>query len=857
MSDFYTCVTVKGRNVLYRGIENGKRVKKKIEFYPTLFVTSQKKTQYQTLDGEHVEPVKPGDMYETRAFVNKYDDVSGFNVYGNMDFAYQFIGEQHFGADVDYDPSKIVIANFDIETTCDNGFPNPDNPEEAIIAITIQVGDEIRVFGLGEYSIPEHTCTKYDDEAQLLLDFLDYWEQKDPDIMTGWNITFFDIPYLYCRMRHLLGTKQANRLSPWKQVNERPITIQGRTRTMYDITGVANFDYLDLYKKFTYVNQASYKLDHIAFVELGEQKISYEEYGSIADFYRKDFQKFMEYNVKDTLLVTGLEDKLRLIELALALAYSAKVNFMDVFSQVRTWDQIIYHYLAERNIVIPSKKGTKKNAQYAGAYVKEPIVGKHEWIVSFDLNSLYPHLIMQYNISPETMIEQSEDDRFGIGVDNLLKNSPEMYNKPCYEKIKQFTSEGYSVAANGTCYRKDVRGFLPELMEKMYLERKSFKKKMIEAQKELEDLPNKNMISMGRAGYTKKLKKDISKYHNFQLVRKIQLNSAYGAIGNEFFRYFNVDMAEAITMSGQLSIQYIANELNAFLNKTLDTGDYDYVVASDTDSVYLRLGNLVDKVCPNKSKSQVVEFLNKSCAEIIQPFIDRSYKLLAEQMNAYENKMVMEREVIADVGIWTAKKRYMLNVHDSEGIRYDTPKLKIMGIETTRSSTPQIARSALKETIALILTGTEPELQAKVEEIRQEFMVAAPEEIAFPRSCNGLAKYSNKSTIYEKGTPIAVKGSLLFNYYLKKHKLTKKYETINEGEKIKFLYLKSPNPFGGIDGRDHVISFVSTLPKEFDIIDFIDYEKQFEKSFLDPLRNILDVVEWDYEKRASLEDFFG
>ena len=394
-------------------------------------------------------------------------------------------------------------------------------------------------------------------------------------------------------------------------------------------------------------------------------------------------------------------------------------------------------------------------------------------------------------------------------------------------------------------------------MEKMYLERKSFKKKMIESQKELEDLPNKNMISLGRAGYTKKLKKDISKYHNFQLVRKIQLNSAYGAIGNEYFRYFNVDMAEAITMSGQLSIQYIANKLNEFLNKTLNTGDFDYVVASDTDSVYLRLGNLVDKVCPNKSKSQVVEFLNKSCAEIIQPFIDKSYKLLAEQMNAYENKMVMEREVIADVGIWTAKKRYMLNVHDSEGIRYDTPKLKIMGIETTRSSTPQIARSALKETIALILTGTEPELQVKVEEIRQEFMSAAPEDIAFPRSCNGLAKYSNKSTIYEKGTPIAVKGSLLFNYYLKKHKLTKKYETINEGEKIKFIYLKSPNPFGGFDGRDHVISFVSTLPKEFDIIDFIDYEKQFEKSFLDPLRNILDVVKWDYEKRASLEDFFG
>tara|TARA_R110001583_G_scaffold106623_1_gene254982 strand:- start:458 stop:1966 length:1509 start_codon:yes stop_codon:yes gene_type:complete len=501
---------------------------------------------------------------------------------------------------------------------------------------------------------------------------------------------------------------------------------------------------------------------------------------------------------------------------------------MDVFGQVRTWDCIIYHYLMEHNIVAPPKTMSKKDAQYAGAYVKDPIVGMHDWVVSFDLNSLYPHLIMQYNISPETMVPNNKDS--SISPDTILNG-------------KLVPHDAYSVAANGTCYTKKHKGFLPALMEKLYKERKMYKKKMIECQKRQQ------------AG-EKNLEKDIAKFNNFQLVRKIQLNSAYGAIGNEWFRYFDVDMAEAITLSGQLSIRWIADKLNEFLNKTVGTKDYDYVIASDTDSVYLRLGNLVDKVCGSRSKPEVVEFLDKASEEVILPFIKKQYDKLASMMNAYENKMVMDRECIADKGVWTAKKRYMMRVHDSEGVRYDEPKLKIMGIETTRSSTPQVVRDSLKEAIQLILTTDENTIIEFIEDFRDKFNSFTPEEIAFPRGVNGMNKYSSMESIYCKSTPIAVKGSLIYNYYVGKMKLGKKYRNIIDGDKIKFVHLKKPNPFGGISGQDQVISFPNSLPVEFELLEYVDYEKHFDKAFLDPLKNILEKIGWKTEEVSTLEGLF-
>jgi DNA polymerase elongation subunit (family B) len=849
MSTFYTNVSLVGDGILYRAIENGVSVKRVIKYQPTLFIPSNRESQYKTLEGNFVDSVNPGNISDCREFVNKYKDIPNFKIYGNTDYVYQYIGDE-YPDEVDYDMEKIVVAHIDIETQCEHGFPQVDDPQEEIIGITLSVNGKKYVLGLGEFHIDDVDCRKYWSEEDLLSDFLDIWKSEHPDIVTGWNIKFFDIPYLVQRMNKILTPVETSHLSPWKKIREKFIERSSKKHRTFQILGVSILDYLDLYRTFTYTNQESYRLDHIAFVELGERKLDYGEYETIRDFYRNDFQKFMEYNVRDVELIEMLEDKMKLLELALALAYSAKVNYEDIFSQVRTWDQIIYHHLRSQNIVIPPKKGGKKDEQYTGAYVKDPITGMHDWIVSFDLNSLYPHLIMQYNISPETKIDQMQS--FSITPNGILSN-----NNLTTKAISENVEKGYSVAANGTCYSRETRGFLPDLMSKMYAERKAYKKKMIECQKEREALVKGGSLGGGIGPRFKQVENDIAKYNNFQLVRKIQLNSAYGAIGNQYFRYYATEIAEAITTSGQLSIRWIADKLNAFLNTTIGTEDYDYVVASDTDSVYIRLGKLVDKFLGEEkvSTDRIIKFLDESSEKIILPFIDKQYAELSELMNAYENKMQMGREVIAERGVWTAKKRYALNVWDSEGVRYKEPKLKIMGIETTRSSTPAIVREKLKKAIHLILTTDEDSIQKFIEEFRMEFLDQEPEDIAFPRSVSNLEKYSSSSEIYGKGTPIAVKGSLIYNFFINRKNLNSKYEKIQEGDKIKFIYLKEPNPIGGGRG-DKVISFPTKLPKELDLHRFIDYDKQFNTSFLDPLKNILSVVNWKSEREASLEDLF-
>jgi DNA polymerase elongation subunit (family B) len=855
VSEFYTNIAMRGKYILYRGIdENGNRISRQEEFHPTLYIPSKKKTKWTTLDGLCVEPINPGNIPETRDFVKQYKDVKGFDIYGNTDYVCQYIAE-NCKQDIEPDISKIVVANIDIECESENGFPDIVDAQERVNAISVDFNGKMFVLGLGVFNLSArdvHYQEQFAHEEDLLKAFLDIWEQEAPDIITGWNVRFFDIPYLVNRITNVLGKKESKRLSPWKDYRERTITKFNRENVVYELVGISTLDYYELYQTFTYVNQASYALNHIAEVELGEKKLDYSEYDSMSEFYKNDFQKFMEYNVLDTRLVMKLEDKMKLLELAITLAYSAKLgNYMDVFGQLRTWDSIIYHFLHEHNIAIPPKTHGQKSSQYAGAYVKEPILGMHEWVVSFDLASLYPSIIRWLNLSPETKTDDGFRKMFG--VDSILNN-----NDIAMEMIKKSTDKDLCVAANGTTYTKEKKGFLPAIMEKLYNERKMYKGKMIEVQKLQQQIPKMNMPNLGRHGLNEKCKNDIAKYNNFQLVRKIQLNSCYGALGNQYGRYYDIDLAEAITLSGQLIIQFIADKLNAFLNETFKTEEYDYVVASDTDSVYLRCGNLVDKVCPTSSKSQVVEFLHKASEEIILPFIENQYAELSATMGAMCPDVIsMEREVIADKAVWTAKKRYMMQVYDSEGVRYDPPKQKIMGLETARSSTPQVVRDSLKEAVNLILTTDEDTVIKFIEDFREKFNKFSIEEIAFPRGVNGIKKYASHQSIYQKSTPIAVKGSLLYNHYVDKLGIDNIYRKIVDGDKIKFVHLKKPNPLGGIAGQDQVIAFPNDLPKEFELEKYIDYDHQFEKAFLSPLQTILEKIGWNWEEVSTLEGLFA
>ena len=829
--NFYTNVVLVGNEILSRGYADGKHYKNREEFYPTLYVKTAKKTKYKTLEGYYVDAVKPGTIRETRDFIQKYENVDNFELYGNTRYINQYISENYQG-EIKFDITKIKLITIDIEVASENGFPDVRECQEELLTISIQdyATKQIITWGVKPFinkqkNVTYHHCTS---EADLLDKFIFWWEEYSPEVITGWNCDLYDIPYVYGRLCRVLGTKVAKQLSTWGIVTEDEIVVKGRTQTRCDIAGLTILDYLELYRKFTYTNQESYRLDHIAQVELGQQKLDHSEYDTFKEFYTKDWQKFVEYNIVDVELVDRLEDKMKLIELAITMAYDSKGNYNDVFFQVRTWDSIIYNYLKEKNIVIPFKKDTKKDSKFAGAFVKEPVPGKYDWVVNFDLNSLYPHLLMMYNISPETLVEQRHPT---ASVERILNKS-----------IDFSDYKDYAVCANGSMYRKDVRGFLPELMEQMYRDRVIYKKKMLEAKQQYEKTP------------TKELEKEIARCNNIQMAKKISLNSAYGAVGNEYFRYFKLANAEAVTLSGQVSIRWIENKLNQYMNKILKSNEVDYVIAVDTDSVYLNMGPLVETIFKGREKTTegIVTFLDKVCQVELEKYIEGCYQELAEYVNAYEQKMQMKRENIADRGIWTAKKRYILNVWDSEGVRYETPKLKMMGIEAVKSSTPAPCRVKIKEALNIIMNKTEDDLISFVEKFKKDFYNLPPEDISFPRSVNELTKYRSVATIYQKGTPIHTRGALLYNHYIKDKSLDSKYPLINNGEKIKFCYLKSANPI-----RENVISFIQQFPKELGLGKYVDYELQFDKSFIEPLKSILNCIGWNVEKTNTLESLFA
>lgn len=822
--DFYTSVFQRGDKIYIRGYSNGKR-ETTVEYYkPYMFMQKTTGDKYKTLDGKPVARIDFDSITDAKDFIKRYDQVSNMEIYGIDTFSYTYLFD-NFPGEINYDPSLVRVVTIDIECAADEGFPDIELADKEITAITLRTDGQSIVFGCGEFKTEDSSVhyIRCADEYVLLTKFLRIWQELDADIVTGWNIEFFDIPYLVNRIRNLLGFPEAKKISPWGMLVEKGVNFRNKTNQSYNPLGLAVLDYYQLYRKFTFGNQESYKLDYIAQVELGENKIDYSEYGNLLELYKNNYQKFIEYNIYDCVLVDRLDDKLKFIDQVLAFAYDAKVNYNDTMATVRPWDIIIHNYLLERGIVVPQFKKSEVDDPLVGGYVKEPKIGLSEWVVSFDLNSLYPHLIMQYNISPETFRGKHEHF-FPVEtlIDGVYKNDTE-----------------YSVAANGCMFDKDFQGFLPALMEKMYNDRVLYKTKMIEAKKRYEETKNPEETKL------------IARYHNMQLAKKIQLNSAYGALGNLYFRWFNHKHAEAITMSGQLSIRWIEKKMNEYMNNILKTKDVDYVIASDTDSIYVEMKALVEKVFPeNADKEEIVDVIDKFIVNKIEPFIDRCYEELAEMMAAYQQKMKMKRETIADKGIWRGKKMYILNTWDVEGVRYKEPKLKMSGIEAVRSSTPHVCRESIKEAFGIVMNGSEEELIKYIADFRDRFSQLPFEEVSFPRGVKGLDKYRDHSSIYKKATPIQVRGALLFNFWIKQKGITN-IPPIQNGDKIRYSYLKLPNPI-----QESVVAAPDSLPEALGLDNYIDRDKQFEKSFLEPIKSITEIIDWKVEQKSTLEDFF-
>ena len=835
--NFYTSAFRYGKSIKYIGYENGRKVKSSVPFKPVLHVTASKKGQpieWHALDGTPVEPIVFNDMSEATGFIKSYKDVPAFKIFGNTNYVIQYLNEE-FPGEIAWDRNVINVTSLDIECKSGDGFPEPELADQEITAITTKnnIDDTYHTFGCGDYDVSKSLMqthavryVKCQDEKDLLYKFVSHMEATSPDVITGWNVEFFDIPYLVNRIAKVNSEATMKRLSPWGLVDTRETkSAFGQTVIKYELKGIAILDYMAIFKKFgySYGPQESYRLDHIANVVLGEKKLDFGELRDLNELHDNDYQKFIDYNIKDVELIDRMEDKLGLITLCLTMAYKGGVNYEQVLGTVAIWDALIYRDLASKNIAVPMNSESFKGA-YPGGYVKEPQVGMHDWVCSFDLNSLYPSLIMQYNMSPETILL---DDEPGVNVESVLAGQV------------QNTVPDTALAVNGTRFSTKKLGVLPSIIQEIYTERVGHKQKQIKAEQELELCTVKSEVYA--------LEKRIAIAKNQQMALKILLNSLYGAMGNKWFRYFDMRIAEGITLTGQATIRWAENTLNTYLNKTLKT-DKDYVVAIDTDSVYVTLDELVKQFKP----ANPVDFLDKICSTALEDTLTKCYAELYDTLGGIQNHMVMGREVIADRGIWTAKKRYILNVHDNEGVRYAKPKLKIMGIEAIKSSTPAICRQALKDIFKRIIETDEVTVQGDIANFKIAFKQASPEEVSFPRGVNNIAKWSDRDTIYKKGTPIHIRGAILHNNLVKDKKLSRKIEKITSGDKVKFTYLVKPNPI-----KENVIAFVDYLPEQFKLEKYVDYNLQFEKTFLGAIEPVLDAVGWKSERHMTLESFFS
>lgn len=836
MKPFYVSIDTAKDNLLISEIgEDGQRRYRQERYKPNLFVIGKEddpKCKYKSIHNAPMKKIRLPSISKYKELVEMIKGTEKENIVGgNVHPIFQYISEKYDALEPDF--SKIRVCYLDIETAPNafGEFADPEKADGEILSIAVKMEGRFVAFGCKDFKdTSEIVYIKCQNEKHLLKTFLTFWERYTPDVITGWFISTFDMPYLFNRITNLFGENEARRLSPFRVAYLKndldPINKNIKeVRRVLHLGGIQELDYVRLYRKFGVMSEIeSNALNFVAEKELGEKKVEYD--GSLFRLYHNDYNLFIEYNVHDVRLVEKLEEKLNLLQLVYSLAYYSKVNFRDVFFQVRMWDAIIYNYLIKKNIVVPFSSDNLYDGGYVGAYVKDPQIGMKDWVVSFDVTSLYPHLILQFNISPDTLLETNTKDLIAdVSIEKTLEGE-------ISEQDQKFMKENNCcMAVNHEFFSNKKVGFLPEIIETLFQERKKYKKIALENKKKYEETRDEK--------YYQKYKIN----NIFQNIKKICLNSAYGAMGNRFFRFYDVRLAQAVTLSGQLVIRWIERSCNEFLNQKFNTTNKDYCIASDTDSVYLDLSELKGKV---KDSDEVDMWIK----EDLLKYVGNKLEILRKMLNCRKNRIELKREIIADRGIFIAKKRYCLNVLDNEGVKYHEPELKLMGVEAVKSSTPKVCRDLMREAIKIMLQKSEKDLQDFYKKVLDDYHnIMKIEDIAFPRTINGLDKY----TMSSKSIPIHVFGALKYNKLIKQRGL-KELEEIKNGDKIRFVYLKEPNWL-----NSHVFSFPAnrSFPKEFhDIREIVDYKLMLEKSLKAPLDIILKKIGWEIEAKESILDLF-
>jgi DNA polymerase elongation subunit (family B) len=830
--EFYTSVDSRNDQLYVCGYRDGKKFKEKIAYQPYLFLPTtdlpNQKSPYKTITNEPVERQDFRTISEARQFVGMRQKIKNSKTYGMTDYKFVYLYDQFPGV-VEFDFSLLNVISIDIENDSEGGFANIDTADKEINAITLAKKQDGRMrsitFGFYDYALETEDTIyiKCKDEVDLLNKFLRIWRSKAwlPDIITGWNNKFYDIRYIVNRMKRLLPEGEFHKLSPFNWVAEETVRQRdGKEFIGYNIFGVRIIDYYEAYKKYATGERESYKLDFIAEYELKERKTDYSQYGSLAKLYAQNKELFYTYNIQDTILILRLEEKIHFIEQIVIQAYVCKVNYDNLLKTVKAWDVLIHNYLMDRGIVVPFFEESDDTTTIMGGYVKEPIPGLYENVGSLDFTSLYPSVAMTFNISPD-MLQGKTNKLFSVEtLDGVMMPK---YTDALEEK-------NLALTANGCFFRCEREGFFPAIMKHFFAERKRFRLLEADARKEHEadkdDATKRNLYL---------------RYKNIQTAYKLLNNSGYGAMANAWFRWFDNRLAEGITSTGQLASKYVAVHLNIFLNNYFKTENKDYIVYQDTDSAYVAFPK------DFKTPQEIVELMKST----VQPEVARICAEFCRKMHAFDNKLEMKLEKVCMQAFFIRKKRYSLSISYDEGIMHETPKLKVTGLESVRSTVPKLTRDAMKSIFQLIFEGKQDEIHLFIADFKKKFYKMGFDEIGAPTSVNNIDLYSDEVNLYRRSTPIQVKGAIFYNRFLRERGLDKTCELIYNHDKVKYCYLHPENPT-----KQGVICVKADYPKDWGLEKFIDYDHQWEKTFLNPIEAVFGVVQFTSAKEPDLNDMF-
>lgn len=871
MSNFYTYFGQHKSDILISGYKDGKKFNDKIPIKPYLFVESSKESPYKTMDGAPVSKVDFSSPWEARNFIKEYEQMQNFKVYGSTYFDYVHMYD-HYKDKLKPDNSLIRIGNYDIETDCDDGsggldYANLETVNKEIWSITIHVTQDKEVYCLGYKDYDPNDCkylkdenladkqivyVKCKDEVDLLMKFIRIWQKLKMDCITGWYINGYDHVYTIRRIARVLGEEFVKKLSPFGLIEERKYEMYGKEQTQYEIIGIPTLDYIECYKKFSFKSSESYALDYISHVELNKKKLEYKkEYKNLSRLYRENSNMFYAYNIIDVIRVAEIEEKMKFIDLMYSLAHFTKTNALDGFSTVKPCDVVIHNELMDRNIVIPHKKDDSNeiSRMIAGGFVKEPLLGHHEYVMSFDFTSLYPHLIMAFNISPETFMGKIDKYDNLPNIDAVIDGA--------YDEIHdKIIEENMCISPKGTVFTKDKQGIFPYIMKKVFTKRKEYKdimssyKKKAEAIKlEMEKDPSNESL---KADY-KDAKANVVQFHNAQLAVKIFANAFYGGIANPYSRWFSYDLAETITISGQMSVKWTAQETNKFLNKVMkNKNEKDYIIAIDTDSMYLNVSDMVHKFFGDKpyTDDDAYDFLEKFSHEVEKHGIEAALVKIYNATNIYDQCLHMKIEAIGQA-VWRAAKTYIMSVWAMEGIKYNKPEIKMVGIEAVRSSTPEVCRNYIKDALMFIVKKDSQSLKNHIKKCSEEFYELPFDKVAIPKGVTEVDKWVDKHKIYKSGVPYHVRAAIVYNNLLKQKGLDKEFTSIKNGDKMRLSYMKMPNPL-----RENVFACPDELPAEFGLDEYVDKKKQLEKTFLGPISTLASIAGIDLSNKGNLDDFY-